>query len=123
LAAELVRPDAPESLLGVTLLHLEERYGARFDWERWFAHHGLAAPSTRGPRSNDYGIIVQAALDGQGVALGWGHITDPLVEQGRLVVVGGDAIVTESPFVVLRRRGQERPEVAALRQWLIDETP
>lgn len=123
LAARLDDADDPASLLDVELLHLEERYGTRFDWLRWFAHHGLTAPMTRGARSNDYSVIVQAALDGQGVALGWGHITDPLVEQGRLVVVGGAPIITDRPFVVLQRPGPQHPAIAALQNWLITHTP
>jgi DNA-binding transcriptional LysR family regulator len=123
LAGRLRDRDDAACLLDVELLHLEERYGARFDWTRWFAHHGLSAPTTRGARSNDYSVIVQAALDGQGVALGWGHITDPLVEQGRLVTVGGEPIVTDEPFVILRRPGPQRTPVLALEQWLIDQTP
>lgn len=122
-AATLDDVDDPQALLDAELLHLEERYGARFDWSRWFAHHGLAPPPTRGARSNDYSVIVQAALDGQGVALGWAHITDPLVEQGRLVVVGGPPIVTGEPFVVLRRPGRQRPAIDALRGWLVANTP
>lgn len=122
-ARRLRDPHDPAALLDAELLHLEERYGARFDWPRWFAEHGLPAPDTRGSRSNDYSVIVQAALDGQGVALGWGHITDQLVEQGRLVVVGGDPIVTDEPFVILHRRGERRRPVVALERWLIANTP
>ncbi len=116
-------PDDPSSLCGAELLHLEERYGARFDWRRWFEHHDLVAPELRGARSNDYSVIVQAALDGQGVALGWEHITGPLVDAGRLVVVGGPPIVTDEPFVILRRRGDERPAVCELANWLVATTP
>jgi DNA-binding transcriptional LysR family regulator len=123
IAAALVDTDDPSALLDADLLHLEERYGARFDWVRWFDHHGIAAPNTRGARSNDYSVIVQAALDGQGVALGWAHITDPLVEQGRLVQVGGEPIVTDQSFVILSRPGPRRPAVDALQQWLIATTP
>lgn len=122
-AAALGDAADPASLLDADLLHLEERYGARFDWGRWFRHHDLEPPATRGPRSNDYSVIVQAALDGQGVALGWMHITDPLVEQGRLVVVGGAPIVTGEPFVILGRPGTRRPAVDALRRWLVRNTP
>lgn len=122
-AATLDDLDDPAALLGADLLHLEERYGTRYDWKRWFDDRGLAAPTMRGARSNDYSVIVQAALDGQGVALGWSHITDQLIDQGRLVAVGGPPIVTDQPFVILRRRGVRRTAIDALRHWLIATTP
>ncbi len=117
------RTDDPAAVLGLDLIHLEERYGSRFDWSRWFEHHGLRPPPVRGAISNDYSVVVQAAIDGQGAALGWSHITDPLVADGRLVVLGGPAVVTDQPFVVLERPGSDRPAVDVFRAWLVDHTP
>lgn len=102
-----------------SLLHLEERYAPRFDWRRWFAHHGDELPAAR-PRwvSNDYSLVLQAALDGQGVALGWLHIVSDLIEDGRLAPIG-NIIETGAPFQILvRRTGQPRASVALLCDWL-----
>lgn len=117
------RVGADASLADVDLLHTEERYQARFDWERWFALQGLdVTHASRGQRSNDYSIVVHAALEGQGVALGWLHIVAPLIDDGRLAQLGDDTVTTESPFcIVARRDATRRPGVDALRHWLLSE--
>jgi LysR family glycine cleavage system transcriptional activator len=119
IAAELADVDDPAALLGADLLHLEERYRPRFDWAQWFRSHGLLPPPTHGARSNDYAVVLQAALDGQGVALGWEHLVEPFIADGRLVVVGGPPLRTTQPFVLLHRRGPVSSAVAALRDWLL----
>ncbi len=102
------------------LLHLEERYRARFDWARWFEHHGQEVePRLAGDRSTDYSLVVQAALDGQGVALGWRHIVADLLTDGRLVALA-DGVVTEHPFrIVTTSRRPTDPGVVAFRDWLV----
>ena len=112
------------ALIGPDLIHLEERYTPRFDWTRWFdANPDQPRPDLdQGSAFNDYSTVVQAALDGQGVALGWHHIVTALVEDGRLVRLGSRSVTTDSPFVILTKREiVEPPLVTALKQWMIDE--
>lgn len=118
LAATLPFGDAL-ALSAAPLLHLEERYTPRFDWQRWFTAHGVE-PSTplAGYRSNDYSLIVQGALDGQGVALGWMHIVEALITSGRLVALA-EPLRSDLPFQILQRR--DRPlstGATVLRDWL-----
>lgn len=111
------------SVVEADLLHTEERYQARYDWRRWFEDHGHdIALAESGQRSNDYSIVVHAALEGQGVALGWLHIVEPLIEAGRLLTVGDDVVHTGQPFCIVARP-DARPQdgVAALRRWLLAE--
>lgn len=121
----LARPDTePADLLDADLLvHLvhPERHSSRYDWERWFAHHGEhRAPAATGPRFNDYSVVVRAALAGQGVALGWDHLVRGLVEDGQLARVGRREIRTDRPLVLLARPASlHRPAVRALHDWLL----
>ena len=112
---------APSDLVTAPLLHLEEFYDPRYDWFRWFADHEVTVPHhLPGDRSNDYSVIVQAALDGQGVALGWMHVVADLIEAGRLVALA-PPVITDSPFTVLWRADGRLSEGAdALRRWLVD---
>ena len=113
----------PARLLDLPILHLEERYNRRFDWWRWFGHVQVEAPKRiPGVISNDYSLILQAALDGQGVALGWHHIVGSLVEEGRLIRLDSEAASTQDPFVILSRSDlEDRSGAHALRAWLVDE--
>jgi DNA-binding transcriptional LysR family regulator len=40
--------------------------------------------ANRGLAINDYVLVIQAVLEGQGVALGWQHLTERLVASGLL---------------------------------------
>lgn len=117
--AAMIDGNDPAALLHGPLLHLEERYSPRFDWQRWFDHHEVPYDGTLGgSRSNDYSLILQAALDGQGVALGWHHIVGPLLRDGRLMKIGDQSVRTDRPFTIVTRLAPT-PAVAELRDWLI----
>ena len=123
LAASLEATD-PVSLRSAPLLHLEERYRSRFDWQRWFEHHGIGVEGgLPGDRSNDYSLVLLGALAGTGVALGWEHIVRELLDEGRLVAVG-PAVETGVAFPLLTRRHRPlAPAAQTLRAWLLAHAP
>jgi LysR family transcriptional regulator, glycine cleavage system transcriptional activator len=91
----------PEDLLDQTLLHLE--YGkpsfGGVDWRTWLLRQGVnGQPVRRGLRFNSYPMVLQAAEAGQGVALGWSYITDPLLAEGRLVCPVDRALETQEGY-------------------------
>lgn len=123
LAASLEATD-PVSLRSAPLLHLEERYRSRFDWQRWFEHHGIGVEGgLPGDRSNDYSLVLLGALAGTGVALGWEHIVRELLDEGRLVAVG-PSVETGVAFPLLARRNRPlAPAAQTLRAWLLTHAP
>lgn len=71
-------PREPHQLLDETLLHLEGRYDSQTRWLTWFRDHGIEVEVTpKGIRVNTYTNLVQATLEGQGIAL----IGPPLVQK------------------------------------------
>lgn len=113
-----------QALTRATLLHLEERYARpRLDWPGWLARFGVAMDrSTKLFRFSDYSVLLQAAIEGQGVAMGWRHLVAPLIAQGLLVRPLPNSVTTEQPiYLVASRRGKLRPEAVHLRDWLIAE--
>ncbi|CAE6904827.1 LysR family transcriptional regulator [Vibrio sp. B1FLJ16] len=60
------------------------------DWGIWFAEAGIDWLSDEGYlfTSNDYNSLIQMALNGQGVCLGWHHLVHEMIEQGKLVQFG-----------------------------------
>jgi DNA-binding transcriptional LysR family regulator len=71
---------------------------------------------------NDYAIVVQAALLGQGVALGWLNVTSHWLAQGALVPAEEELIVTSRRCCLLTPPNQPvRPIVADVRAWIIQE--
>lgn len=117
-------PLSPPALAGATLLQLDEPYdGKRMSWQTWLAQAGIdAGPSNAALRFNDYLILLQAAVAGEGIALGWRHIVNDLLHQGLLVRAHDTDIVTDNDFVLLRPdRAKANPAVETVRKWLIDE--
>lgn len=114
----------PEDLRHHTLLHIDWK-DAEASWRMWLLAAGLHdVDPTRGPHFTMESMAVQAALDGQGVAL----IGDKLVADefatGRLVRPFDPSLSTPlsfSYYLLSAKDGAERPRVAAFRNWLIEE--
>ncbi|TSA15486.1 MAG: LysR family transcriptional regulator [Comamonadaceae bacterium] len=112
-----------KSLTRVPLLHLEERYKSRINWEQWMGHFGVRLRRDQVMfRFNDYSIVLQAAIEGQGVAQGWRHIVEPLIAQGLLVRPLEQSVTTNHPFFIIAPKDRElRSDVAYLKNWLVAE--
>ncbi|MHA7777572.1 LysR substrate-binding domain-containing protein [Roseibium sp. M-1] len=89
----------PADLLAVPLLTLKTPAKASwFSWQEWFAAFGVSGKGTAEMTSLDtYDLVIQAARDGIGVALGWHGLIDDLITQGKLVKA--------MPHVASSRRG------------------
>ncbi|MEM7171984.1 MAG: LysR substrate-binding domain-containing protein [Pseudomonadota bacterium] len=86
--AKIQAPGDPVALTGHNLIHLEEPYRPRPAWADWFAAQGVAFRDRgEGLRLNDYALVLQAAMAGEGIAMGWDHVTQHLIRQGLLVRV------------------------------------
>lgn len=116
------RPAPPEvvDLTGETLLHLESDIAAWIGWPAWLERCGTpAVKNLPGPRFNNYSIVIQAALDGRGLALGWRRLIEPHLSDGRLVRVTAGAVVLEGRYVVIHRGVPEpRADARAFRAWI-----
>lgn len=86
----VVGPDFPTDGIEISdipnlpLLRLEETANHWPKWEDWFRECGLDSQRVSGRRFNNYVIVLQAAQDNQGVALGWQKLIQPLLDQGKL---------------------------------------
>ena len=102
------------------LIHLDEPFRARPNWADYFRAMGVnRGADDMGLHLNDYALVVGAALEGQGIALGWRHQTDHLVARGLLVHPVERPWVTGLAFHVVWPHGvQLAPEAEAVRDWL-----
>lgn len=115
------RPAEPEDLLGHQLIHLEEPFRQAATWRDWFASVGVEGRRVpKGLQINDYVLVVQSVIAGQGVALGWRHLVEGLVGQGVLVRLTDHALVTGMDFHVIWPRDATlaRPALE-VRDWLL----
>lgn len=116
-------PETPEALTSHPLIWLEEPVREACNWPEWFASAGIGyAPRGRRLAINDYVLVIQAVLAGEGVALGWRHLIGQQVRSGQLIEVGGHALATGQAFHVVWPRSRELSAAAQrVREWLLAE--
>lgn len=124
--ALLRKPDKPltkpEDLRNHVLLHLEDEYQWPVTaWPTWLEVVRLQNLKPAGAlRFSHDEHLIQAALDGQGVALGLGPLVRQHVKQGRLVVPFEQKFTAaRGYFLVMSRHDADRVEVKSLAAWLI----
>lgn len=108
-------------LLAQPLIHLEEPVRERPTWAQWFAHHGGAgADLSTGLRLNDYALVLQAAVAGEGFAFGWNHVVRNLLQRGLLTAREDWAWRTGKGFYVVWSRNRVlSQEAKQVRDWMI----
>lgn len=110
-----------QTLDTVPLIHVDVDNATWRSWSGYCQQTGIA----RGRGGNDlrfntYVQATQAALNGQGVMLGWRSITGDLVAERRLAPVGLPPVVPDDGayYVVIPRRSAENATVARFVEWL-----
>jgi DNA-binding transcriptional LysR family regulator len=106
-----------------TLIHLEEPFRPRPKWQDWFNSFGLNyIDSGGGLRLNDYALVIQAAMSGEGIAMGWRHVVNSLIERGLLLAVLADSWITDDEFhLIWSEKTTLSPHAQLVRDWIIDE--
>jgi DNA-binding transcriptional LysR family regulator len=105
---------------GDTLMNLTD--GER-DWHRRFStFQGKRGQVARIVDFSDYAIVIQAALLGQGIALGWLNSTAYWLSTGALVPGRPEAVLTDRACRLLHPANRPpRPSVAEVRDWIVEE--
>ncbi|WP_373090022.1 transcriptional regulator GcvA [Sneathiella sp.] len=110
----------PEDLKYHTLLHDD----MRIDWQTWLTAAQVDdVDPKKGPSFNDSSMVLTAAMEGQGVALGRSTLAEGDLIAGRLVqpfnvrpLMAGHAY-----FIVCPEETADRPRIKAFRAWLLKE--
>ncbi|WP_020653830.1 LysR substrate-binding domain-containing protein [Massilia niastensis] len=122
LAARAFRSRA--SLLGEVLLDLDDHGRSWLTWPGWLRERAFENPQPRGYlHFNQYDQVIQAALEGHGVALGRLALVEPMLRAGRLAALADETQrIPERAYWLLDAAGPARPEVALFRDWLLHES-
>ncbi|MCP4565511.1 MAG: LysR family transcriptional regulator [Bosea sp.] len=94
--------------------------GSRFQW------HQLFAPCFARGRGNeilltDYSLVVQAALVGQGMAVGWFNVVSGLLASGALVPALPQVIATGRRCDLVLPKRPHSPVVTEICDWMVQE--
>jgi LysR family glycine cleavage system transcriptional activator len=115
----------PSDLEGLPLIHTDwsSDMGHWPGWSDWFRTAGVPDLFTnKGLRFSDGALVIQAALNGQGVALGSKALALDHLVCGRLIRPFELSLVTDfAYYIVCAKKRAEEPDLVAFRRWVISE--
>lgn len=111
----------PADLLKQTLLHVHEPHRSRIGWREWLERNGVTV--TRLPQVFMFTEVqssMEAALLGQGIALGWKHLILDHVKSGQLVrAIDIRFRSGQSYYLVSSAERPPKQATIAFRDWLL----
>ena len=114
----------PEDLQNHTLLHAEAHDDAQVpDWSLWLRAMQIERLKPAGAlHFSDYDQMIQAAIRGQGVALGRIPLVSHLIKERKLVAPFSHSMASPHGYHLLRSAASQRkPEVNDFAEWLLAE--
>lgn len=123
-ASQFQLPNDVAAMVDHQLIDLEEPHRSAANWASWFASAGInSAVARRSLLINDYVLVIQAVLEGQGIALGWRHLIEPMISAGLIVRVTDHAMHTDRAYYIVWPRNRSLSAGAArVREWLSVQT-
>ncbi|ADV15328.1 transcriptional regulator GcvA [Mesorhizobium ciceri] len=109
----------PSDVLKFPLLHLDDRK----DWSEWLEAAGVRdARLSHGPVLNRASMVIDAAVDGQGVALARTTLAAWDLINGRLVRPFATALrLSKTYWIVCPQATSMVPKIVTFREWLLAE--
>jgi len=115
--------NSPEDLLNHNLINLDGVAHAAEDWWWWLKAHDVRVPESFKTLGFDsYDNVIRAALDDQGVALGYSGLIARLIAQQRLVrPVDAELSKGCAVYLVIPRSMKPSPRVQHFIDWILEE--
>jgi LysR family glycine cleavage system transcriptional activator len=105
-------------LLKFPLLRLEDWK----NWSRWFDAAGVTTPAVQGPVLNRASMLIDAAVDGQGIALARTTLAAWDLINGRLVKpIDVSLSMANTYWIVCPKATSALPKIKVFREWLLAE--
>jgi LysR family transcriptional regulator, glycine cleavage system transcriptional activator len=113
------RLDKPSDIVRFPLIHLD----SRADWTRWLRAAGVdEGEAMHGPVLNRASMVIDAAIDGQGIALARTTLAAWDLINGRLVRPFPDSLpLSKTYWIVCPKATSNMPKIVTFRDWLLAE--
>jgi LysR family transcriptional regulator, glycine cleavage system transcriptional activator len=106
----------PASLADAPLIHEQEEEYSWLSWQQWLARHSVTYEPAAGTYYYDnYALTLQAAIEGQGIALAWLNLAEPPLKSGQLVELEGLRVKTDCGYYLAYRPDQ--PDIDQIVNW------
>jgi LysR family glycine cleavage system transcriptional activator len=109
----------PADVLKFPLIHVDDRK----DWARWLEAVGVdGAELSHGPVLNRASMVIDAAIDGQGIALARTTLAASDLISGRLVRPFDEELrLSKTYWVICPKATTTLPKIVMFRDWLLSE--
>src|SRR5215472_16461593 len=109
----------PADILKFPLIHLD----SRADWTKWLRVTGISDDNVRhGPVLNRASMVIDAAINGQGIALARTTLAAWDLINGRLVRPFAESLrLAKTYWIVCPRATATLPKIVTFREWLLAE--
>jgi LysR family transcriptional regulator, glycine cleavage system transcriptional activator len=109
----------PADILKFPLIHLD----SRTDWTKWLQAVGISdADVTHGPVLNRASMVIDAAINGQGVALARTTLAAWDLINGRLVRPFPESLrISKTYWIICPKATASLPKIVTFRDWLLAE--
>src|SRR5246127_4599065 len=110
------RPGKPRDILKFPLIHLD----SRADWTKWLRMAGISDDNVKhGPVLNRESMVIDAAINGQGIALARTTLAAWDLINGRLVRPFSDSLpLSKTYWIVCPKATANVPKIVTFRNWL-----
>ena len=116
----------PADLLRHVLIQDDTTSGAEnpMDWSVWLSDHGVHSElAARGPRFSNSLLAIEAAINGQGVALALKPLIQNDLDSGRLVTPFEGGVPSPYTYCLVYRVGNDREgSIKAFCNWIYEES-
>jgi LysR family glycine cleavage system transcriptional activator len=116
---------SPSGVAAHVLLEFDDPARPWLQWGDRLATLAHPAPKPKGfLRFNQYDSVIQAAVAGQGIALGRWALVAPMLEDGRLVAVENVPVTVESEhaYWLIQSTHEPRADVRTVVDWILEES-
>lgn len=116
---------APRDLAAHKLLHLEDDHWDWMNWRIWLTGNGVELPTGEGKLTiNNYPLLIEAAKNGQGLALGWSGLVDRDLNSGALIRPLKESVRTRFGYHAVWPEHKTRlPQVEGFLDWILSDLP
>ncbi|MGJ7043552.1 DNA-binding transcriptional LysR family regulator [Shinella sp. BE166] len=115
--------ETPHDLLAYPLISNTADDPTWTGWSEWLAAFAVELPKRKsGLRCSFYTEAIYAALNGQGITLGWRRLVEDLLVQGRLIRLTNSAVKTRNAYFAVVPKRRRQTEASRLFQAWLAET-
>ena len=117
-------PDKEEDwidwLVNAELLDLEDNHWNWMNWRNWLGANQIDRPlKHRNFSINNYPMVIEAARQGQGVALGWSVLVEPYLLEGSLIKPVDSSIKTDfGYYLLIREQTADDEMIQQIAHWI-----